>query len=104
MIPLLTLGFLLGLRHALEADHVAAVASLATRSSSLRNTMRIAAAWGVGHTATLVFFGSILIALGASLPAGAGRALEGVVGGMLVVLGADVLRRLYRRRIHLHAH
>jgi len=104
MITLLVLGFLLGLRHALEADHVAAVASLATRSSSLFDTMRVAAAWGVGHTATLVFFGSILIALDASLPPDAGRMLEGAVGVMLVLLGADVLRRLHRRRIHLHAH
>ena len=104
MIALLMLGFLLGLRHALEADHVAAVASLATRSSSLRDTMRVAAAWGVGHTLTLVVFGSILIALGASLPEQAGRFLEGAVGVMLVVLGADVLRRLHKRRIHLHAH
>lgn len=104
MITLLILGFLLGLRHALEADHVAAVAALATRSSSLFSTMRVAAAWGVGHTATLVFFGSILIALDASLPPDAGRMLEGAVGVMLVALGADVLRRLYRRHIHLHAH
>jgi hypothetical protein len=104
MIALLMLGFLLGLRHALEADHIAAVASLATRSSSLRDTVRGAAAWGVGHTLTLVAFGSILIALGASLPEHAGRFLEGAVGLMLVALGGDVLRRLYKRRIHLHAH
>jgi hypothetical protein len=104
MITLLVLGFLLGLRHALEADHVAAVASLATRSSSLFDTVRVAAAWGVGHTATFVFFGSILIALDASLPPDAGRMLEAAVGVMLVLLGADVLRRLRRRRIHLHAH
>jgi hypothetical protein len=104
MTALLILGFFLGVRHALEADHVAAVASLATRSSSLANTIRVAAAWGAGHTMTLVLFGSILLALDASLPPVAGRILESAVGVMLVVLGVDVLRRLHRRRIHLHGH
>jgi sulfite exporter TauE/SafE len=104
MTTLLILGFFLGVRHALEADHVAAVASLATRSSSLVNTVRVAAAWGVGHTMTLMVFGSILLALDASLPPEAGRILECAVGVMLVVLGVDVLRRLHRKRIHLHVH
>jgi ABC-type nickel/cobalt efflux system permease component RcnA len=104
MTALLLFGFLLGVRHALEADHVAAVASLATRSSSMANTMRVAAAWGAGHTAALLVFGAILLGLDASLPQGASRALEAAVGVMLVVLGADVLRRWRRKRIHLHAH
>lgn len=104
MIALLILGFLLGMRHALEADHVAAVASLATRSSSVRNTMRVAAAWGVGHTAALMLFGAALLALDASLSPAVGRVLEGGVGLMLIVLGVGVLRRVRRRRIHLHLH
>jgi ABC-type nickel/cobalt efflux system permease component RcnA len=104
MTALLILGFFLGVRHALEADHVAAVASLATRSSSLANTVRVAAAWGLGHTMTLVVFGSTLLALDASLPPDAGRILECAVGVMLVALGFDVLRRLHRKRIHLHVH
>jgi ABC-type nickel/cobalt efflux system permease component RcnA len=104
MTALLLFGFLLGVRHALEADHVAAVASLATRSSSVGNTMRVAAAWGAGHTVALLVFGSILLGLDASLPEGAGRVLEATVGLMLVLLGADVLRRWRQKRIHLHAH
>jgi ABC-type nickel/cobalt efflux system permease component RcnA len=104
MTALLLFGFLLGVRHALEADHVAAVASLATRSSSVVNTMRVAAAWGAGHTASLLVFGSVLLGLDASLPQGAGRVLEATVGVMLVLLGADVLRRWRRKRIHVHAH
>src|SRR5262245_60350185 len=104
MTTLLILGFALGLRHALEADHVAAVASLATRSSSLANTVRVAAAWGVGHTMTLLIFGSIVLALDAALSPDASRVLESAVGVMLVLLGFDVLRRVRRQRIHLHAH
>jgi hypothetical protein len=104
MTALLVFGFLLGVRHALEADHVAAVASLATGSSSLASTMRVAAAWGAGHTAALVALGSALLALDASLSAAASRGLESVVGLMLIALGADVLRRARRKRVHLHAH
>jgi sulfite exporter TauE/SafE len=104
MTALLILGFLLGVRHALEADHVAAVASLATRSSSLASTVRVAAAWGVGHSATLVLFGSIFLALDASVSPGAGRVLDSAVGVMLVLLGFDVLRRVRRNRVHVHAH
>jgi ABC-type nickel/cobalt efflux system permease component RcnA len=104
MAALLILGFLLGVRHALEADHVAAVASLAIRSSSLANTVRVAAAWGLGHTAALVLCGSILLAVDASLSPSASRVLESSVGVMLIVLGIGVLRRLRRRRIHLHVH
>jgi sulfite exporter TauE/SafE len=100
----LVLGFLLGVRHALDADHVAAVASLATRSSSIRNTMRVAAAWGVGHTASLMVLGALLLALDASVSPAVGRWLEGCVGVMLVVLGVGVLRRVRRRRIHVHVH
>ena len=118
MAALLILGFFLGVRHALEADHVAAVASLATRSSSLANTIRVAVAWGVGHTTTLLVFGSVLLALDASLSPGAARVLESAVGVMLIVLGADVLRRVTspadasarsrarggKRHVHVHAH
>jgi cytochrome c biogenesis protein CcdA len=104
LIPLLGLGFLLGVKHALEADHVAAVASLVTRSSSLKNTVRVASAWGLGHSAVLVLLGSILIALDTTLPEKLARAFEFAVGGMLILLGIGVLRRLRSKRIHAHLH
>src|SRR5258708_21030742 len=50
MISLLLLGLLLGMRHALEADHLAAVASLATRSKGIAGTILQGAVWGLGHT------------------------------------------------------
>jgi cytochrome c biogenesis protein CcdA len=104
LIPLLGLGFILGIKHALEADHLAAVASLATRSSSLKNTVRVAGAWGLGHSTMLVLLGSVLIALDTTLPEKVARAFECAVGGMLIVLGIGVLRRLRTRRIHAHVH
>src|SRR5437763_1950078 len=101
---LLVFGFLLGIKHALEADHVAAVASLATRADSFRDHVRLAGLWGVGHALTLMVVGSVIVPLGLSLPPGLSSALEGAVGVVLVVLGIDVLLRLRRKRIHIHVH
>ncbi len=92
------------MRHALEADHVAAVASLATRGRSVRDIVRLGATWGLGHTLTLFAVGSAVLILGAQLPENIAAMLELAVGIMLVALGADVLRRIVRDRIHFHAH
>jgi len=103
-LGLLSLGFLIGMRHALESDHIAAVASLATRSRSIDETLRQGAAWGVGHTLTLFLFGSVVLLMDSVIPADVAEILERLVGIMLIVLGIDVLRRLYRERIHFHLH
>ncbi len=103
-ISLLLLGLLLGLRHALEADHLAAVASLATRSRSVRSTVLQGVSWGLGHTLTLLVVGGLCLLLRASIPDRLAGALEGAVGVMLLLLGADVLRRLRRERVHVHTH
>ncbi|MEA2625807.1 MAG: hypothetical protein QOD06_1852 [Candidatus Binatota bacterium] len=104
MGALFVIGLLMGVRHAFEADHVAAVAALATRSSSLRETAWMAAAWGIGHAVMLLGVGCALIALDATLPEPVARGLEVAVGGVLVALGIDVLRRVWRKRVHVHAH
>ena len=100
----LLLGLLLGMRHALDADHLAAVATLVTRSRSLGHTVWQGVAWGAGHTLTLLLFGGAVLVLGLVLPERAALALELAVGIMLVVLGAEVLYRLWRGRVHFHAH
>ncbi len=104
MTGFLLFGFLLGIRHALEADHVAAVATLATRSSSLQQTVKLGAVWGLGHTLALFFFGSLILMMDTLVPDQLARFLEGAVGVMLIILGIDVLRRLHRERIHFHIH
>jgi cytochrome c biogenesis protein CcdA len=101
---LLVLGLLLGLKHALEADHVSTVATLASRSGSARQTVGVALAWGLGHAATLLLLGTALIGLDATLPQSVTRLLELAVGVILVVLGVGVLRRLRERHIHVHVH
>lgn len=101
---LLLLGFLIGMRHALEADHVAAVASLVTGNSSFKSTVMHGAVWGVGHTITLFLFASIALMVDGVIPDDFAKSLEFAVGIMLILLGADVLYRLYKKRVHFHAH
>ena len=104
MGSLLLIGLLIGMRHALEADHVAAVASLTSQKQSLAHTIKQGAVWGMGHTLTLFLFGSIVIFMDTVIPADLAQGLEMAVGLMLVLLGADVLRRVIRDRIHFHSH
>lgn len=104
LISTLLLGVLLGMRHALDADHVAAVASLATRSASSRETVRLGVAWGIGHTLTLLAVSVAVLMLGAAFSGPAATLAEFAVGIMLVLLGADVVWRAMRERIHVHPH
>ena len=104
MLSIIFLGFLIGMQHAMEADHVAAVASLATNDRSIGETARQGAVWGLGHAMTLFLFGSIVLVMDAIVPAQFAQGLELAVGFMLVLLGLDVLRRLLRDRVHFHLH
>ena len=104
MFSILTLGLLLGLQHATEADHLAAVASLTTRGSNLRAAARQGAAWGLGHSLTLLLAGGSVLLIDGSIGEQVSILLESAVGVMLILLGADVLLRLWRKRIHFHAH
>jgi len=104
MIEMLLIGFLLGMRHAMESDHVAAVASLVTKSPSIRESIRLGSAWGLGHTVTLFVFGSAVMLLDRMIPERMALMLEFTVGIMLVVLGIDVVRRFMQERMHIHIH
>ena len=104
VLSILLVGFLLGLKHATETDHLAAVATLVTRQSTYAQTAIQGLAWGLGHTVTLMLVGGLVLALGKQIPPNLEQALEFGVGLMLIVLGADVLRRLVRSRIHFHVH
>jgi hypothetical protein len=104
MFGILGLGFLLGMQHALEADHIAAVSSIAARRTHVGDIVRHGLTWGLGHTLTLFAFAGAAILLGRAIPESLGRPLEAAVGLMLVGLGAHVLWRLWRDRVHFHAH
>ncbi len=106
MISLLLLGFLIGLRHALEADHIAAIATLSTQTPSLSASaaLKQGAAWGLGHTLTLFIFGSIVLLNDTKIAESLALKLELAVGCMLLLLGLDLIRRVIRGRMHIHAH
>ena len=104
MSAIILLGLLLGMQHALEADHLAAVASLAAESRSRRRIIRHGVVWGLGHMATLcVFAGAVLVSRSMVGPALA-HGLEVAVGVMLMALGGNVIYRLIRERVHIHVH
>lgn len=103
-LSLLGIGFLLGLRHALEIDHVAAVVNLTSSLKSVRASLRHGLTWGLGHTLTLFVFSLVVLLIDTVVPELLAHGLEFVVGVMLVVLGADTLRRMIQQRIHVHVH
>src|SRR5262249_27467853 len=104
MFAILSLGFLLGMQHALEADHIAAVSSIAARRTEVGDIVKHGLTWGLGHTLTLLVFAGAAILLGHAIPEQVAGPLETAVGVMLVGLGAHLLWRLWRDRVHLHAH
>jgi hypothetical protein len=104
MFGILGLGFLLGMQHALEADHIAAVSSIAARRSHVADIVRHGLTWGLGHTLTLFVFAGAALLLGHAIPEAVARPIETAVGVMLVGLGAHVLWRLWRDRVHFHRH
>jgi len=86
------LGSLLGMRHALEPDHLAAVSTLVTEERNSWRAALLGACWGLGHTVTLVLVGVVLIVLRAEMPARVDEGFERRVALMLIALG---LRAIY---------
>ena len=87
LASLLFLGFLLGIRHATDADHVVAIATIVSRQRNLRGSAMIGAAWGIGHTLTILVVGGAIILFGVVIPPRLGLAMEFGVGIMLILLG-----------------
>ncbi len=106
IVAVLTIGGLLGLRHAFEPDHLAAVSTLSTRPGGRRlwSAARLGLIWGLGHTVTVGVVALLIIALGVRLPARFWPAAELLVAGLLILLGMLVIWRYVRGRWHMHAH
>lgn len=81
------LGFFLGMRHATDADHVIAVTTIVARQRSTRSAALIGAAWGVGHTLTILVVGGGIILFSWVIPPRVGLSMEFSVGLMLIILG-----------------
>jgi ABC-type nickel/cobalt efflux system permease component RcnA len=104
MFGIAGLGFLLGMQHALEADHIAAVSSIAARRTRFGDIVKHGLTWGLGHTLTLFAFSGLAVLLGQAIPENVSQPIDTAVGLMLVGLGAHVLWRLWRDRMHFHTH
>jgi High-affinity nickel-transport protein len=101
----LAFGFVLGLKHAVEADHLAAISTIVSERRSLLSSSLVGGLWGVGHTISLLVVGLAIILFKFEISAGTAQALELGVGLMLVALGVNALRKLRRGgRLHLHVH
>ncbi len=94
---LLAIGFLLGMRHATDADHVVAVTTIVCRQRGLRGAMAVGALWGLGHTVTMLAVGGAIILYDVVIPPRLGLCLEMAVAGMLILLGVVNLRPMGRR-------
>jgi hypothetical protein len=103
-LTVLGLGFILGLRHALDADHLAAVSTVLAERPSWRASGLVGLSWGIGHTLVLLFVGVIVLVLRVPIPEPLAIAAEGLVGLMLVLLGGLLGMKLIRERWHLHPH
>lgn len=101
---LIGLGFLLGVRHALDADHVAAVSTLIAERPAWHSSGWIGFWWGCGHTLTLLAVGLVVLQLKVTISPALAAALELAVGVMLVLLGGSLAATVIRDRWHLHVH
>jgi hypothetical protein len=111
IVDLLTsssLGSLLGMRHALEPDHLAAVSTLVTSERDRYKAAWLGACWGFGHTLSLLAVGALLVGLRAEMPARATNLFELGVAAMLIGLGLRAMYRAVREgpagAVHVHQH
>ena len=102
----LLLGFALGLKHATEADHLVAVTTIVSEQRSVLRSAWVGVLWGIGHTASLLVAGAIVIFFNLEVPPAVAHALELLVALMIVFLGSRILYLLLSgsRSFHTHAH
>lgn len=106
ILALLGVGFVFGLKHATEVDHVVAVSTIVSEHQNLWRSALVGGLWGAGHTASLVIVGVIVLVFRVAIPAGAAHWLEFTVALMITGLGVTAVVRVLRKRadIHLHRH
>ena len=98
------LGFLLGMSHALDADHMLALTSLANAKDSKKLSLSKGVVWGIGHSVMLLLVAITVIMFGFTIGDRTAAYLEMAVGVMLIGLGLNVLYRFQKNKIHAHVH
>lgn len=102
LLSVLALGFLLGIKHAIEPDHVIAVSTIASKSKRLWHASLAGVYWGIGHTATLFIIGIVLIFMKNGISEKWAMSLEFLVGIMLVYLGIVSILTIRKNKKHSH--
>jgi ABC-type nickel/cobalt efflux system permease component RcnA len=102
---ILALGLVLGLKHAVEADHIAAVSTIVSEKKGLVSSSIIGGLWGIGHTASLLIAGVAVLLLHVKINERMALALEFCVALMLIALGANAIMKLAgSKALHMHEH
>lgn len=101
----LGLGFLLGVKHALEADHVVAVSTIISQTKDFKKSLSLGASWGLGHTITLFVVGFIILFFKIKVIDRVALSFEFLVGLILIGLGLEILiKKLILKNKHTHEH
>lgn len=100
----LTMGLLLGVRHALDADHLVAVSTIVSEYRNPLKAIWVGVSWGLGHTTTLLAAGILVLMVKLSLPERLALFFEFAAGVMLVFLGTQIFWSFRNRKVHLHSH
>lgn len=104
-LSLLGLGFVLGLKHALDPDHMVAVSTIVSEAKSVKRSSLVGTFWGLGHTLSLLAAGIVVIALKVQISDRLALWMEFTVALMLVVLGSRaIVKSLRAWKLHRHRH
>lgn len=104
LLGLLVIGFFIGITHAMEADHLAAVASVNQHGRGLRSLLHRGVVWGIGHGIALLLICGIVILASISFDKRVEAWLELTVAAMIISLGLNTIYRLAVRKVHFHVH
>ncbi|MBI5216953.1 MAG: urease accessory protein UreH [Ignavibacteriae bacterium] len=102
---ILALGFGLGVKHALDTDHLVAVAAIVSERKNMLSSSLVGALWGIGHTASLLAVGLVILLFDIQLPETFSHVMEFVVALMLIILGIIAIKKVARGdSVHIHQH
>jgi ABC-type nickel/cobalt efflux system permease component RcnA len=102
---ILASGFIWGLHHALDPDHLVAVSTIVSEHKSVSRSSLVGTFWGIGHTSSLLIISLIVLLLRASIPNNIARWMEAPVAIMLVVLGiTTIIKAIKERGLRIHSH
>ncbi len=106
VLGILGMGLLFGIKHATEADHIAAVGAIVSEQGGLSRALLTGGLWGTGHTLAILLAGILVVGLRLTIPEPIARGLEFCVALMTIALGGAALTRALRNRpgIHVHRH